>query len=66
MAVLWLRQDATRYFDIHHTVNDTLLQVDREELDQNVAAYVVAAYLAAEAAVPFGPVQAETSRQGPR
>ena len=62
MPVLSLRQDATEYFDVHHTVNDTLLQVDREELDQKVAAYAVAAYLAAEAAVEFGPLPSETDR----
>ena len=27
------------YFDIHHTANDTLDKVDREQLDQNVAAW---------------------------
>ncbi len=59
MPVLSLRQDATKYFDVHHTVNDTLAQVDREELDQNVAAYVAAAYLAAEAAADFGPLPPE-------
>ena len=62
MPVLSLRQDATKYFDIHHTVNDTLVQVDKEELDQNVAAYVVAAYLAAEAAVELGPLPPEAAR----
>ena len=61
MPVLALRQDATRYFDIHHTVNDTLAQVDRRDLDQNVAAYVAAAYLAAETSVEFGPLPAETA-----
>jgi Zn-dependent M28 family amino/carboxypeptidase len=60
MPVLSLRQDATKYFDIHHTVNDTLAQVDRDELNQNVAAYVVAAYLAAETTVGFGPLPPET------
>ncbi len=62
MPALSLRQDATKYFDIHHTVNDTLLQVDREDLDQNVAAYVVAAYLAAEAVDEFGPLAPEAGR----
>ncbi|MFQ5349797.1 MAG: M20/M25/M40 family metallo-hydrolase [Thermoanaerobaculia bacterium] len=59
MPVVSLRQDATKYFDIHHTVDDTLAQVDREELDQNVAAYAVAAFLAAEATVAFGPLPAQ-------
>jgi hypothetical protein len=34
-----LQQDATRYFDIHHTPDDTLDKVDPENLRQNVAAW---------------------------
>jgi Zn-dependent M28 family amino/carboxypeptidase len=54
MAALSLYQDATRYFDWHHTENDTLDKVDPEQLRQNVAVYVVAAYLAAQADGDFG------------
>ncbi|WP_265562794.1 M28 family peptidase [Sphingomicrobium arenosum] len=36
---LSLRQDGTRYFDLHHTANDTLDKVDRDQLAQNVAAW---------------------------
>ncbi|MEO7917589.1 MAG: M20/M25/M40 family metallo-hydrolase [Dokdonella sp.] len=54
MAGLSLHQDTTRYFDWHHTSNDTLDKVDPEQLRQNVAAYVVVAYLAAEADGDFG------------
>lgn len=54
MAGLSLHQDATRYFDWHHTANDTLDKIDPEQLRQNVAAYVVAAYLAAQAEGDFG------------
>ncbi|HEU4604206.1 MAG TPA: M20/M25/M40 family metallo-hydrolase [Steroidobacteraceae bacterium] len=49
---LWL--DATHYFDVHHTANDTLAQVDRKTIDQSVAAYAVAAYLAATKQGDFG------------
>jgi carboxypeptidase Q len=49
---LWL--DATHYFDIHHTANDVLNQVDRKTLDQSVAAYAVAAYLSATKQGDFG------------
>jgi carboxypeptidase Q len=49
---LWL--DATHYFDVHHTANDVLNQVDRKTLDQSVAAYAVAAYLAATKQGDFG------------
>ncbi len=34
-----LNQDGTRYFDLHHTSNDTLDKVDIEQLRQNVAAW---------------------------
>ena len=54
MAGLSLHQDATRYFDWHHTDNDTLDKIDPEQLRQNVAVYVVAAYLAAQANGDFG------------
>ncbi|GAA0716776.1 M28 family peptidase [Dokdonella soli] len=54
MAGLSLHQDATRYFDWHHTANDTLDKIDPEQLRQNVAVYAVAAYLAAQAEGDFG------------
>jgi carboxypeptidase Q len=34
-----LSQDGTRYFDYHHTANDTLDKVDLAQLRQNVAAW---------------------------
>ncbi len=34
-----LQQDGTRYFDLHHTPDDTLDKVDPEQLRQNVAAW---------------------------
>ncbi len=34
-----LRQDGTRYFDLHHTPDDTLDKIDRAQMDQNVAAW---------------------------
>jgi carboxypeptidase Q len=34
-----LNQDGTRYFDLHHTPDDTLDKVDLAELRQNVAAW---------------------------
>lgn len=54
VPVLSLQHDATHYFDVHHTLNDTLDKVDRQALDQTVAAYAVAAYLAANANGDFG------------
>ncbi len=52
LFALW--QDATRYFDVHHTVNDTLAQVDEAGLRQNVAAHALLAYAAAEMEGDFG------------
>jgi hypothetical protein len=48
-----LKQDGTRYFDIHHTPDDTLDKIDRPQLDQNVAAWAALVWLAADGAVDF-------------
>jgi carboxypeptidase Q len=48
-----LSQDGMRYFDIHHTADDTLDKVDREQLDQNVAAWAALVWLAADSDVDF-------------
>jgi len=45
--------DATTYFDIHHTVNDTLDQVDPAHLRQSTTVFAVTAYAAA---IVDGPV----------
>ncbi len=37
--VIDLQQDGTRYFDIHHTADDTLDKIDPAQLAQNVAAW---------------------------
>ena len=54
MAWASLAQDGSDYFDYHHTANDTLDKVDAKALDQNVAAYAVFAWLAAESDADFG------------
>lgn len=54
MAVVDLQQDGTRYFDYHHTKDDTLDTIDPAALDQNVAAWLVFSWLAAQAPAPFG------------
>lgn len=53
---LELSQDGSDYFDWHHTPNDTLDKVDPLTLPQNVAAWAVATWLAAQSPVPFGPL----------
>ncbi|MBX3593809.1 M20/M25/M40 family metallo-hydrolase [Sphingomonas sp.] len=44
-----LQQDGSRYFDYHHTPDDTLDKVDPEQLRQNVAAWTAMLAIAANA-----------------
>jgi len=62
VPVLGLSQDGTKYFDFHHTADDTLDKVDRNDLNQNVAAYVTAAWVAAGIEEDFGRLPIETSQ----
>jgi Zn-dependent M28 family amino/carboxypeptidase len=39
VAAVDLQQDGTRYFDLHHTPDDTFDKVDPAQLAQNVAAW---------------------------
>jgi Zn-dependent M28 family amino/carboxypeptidase len=48
VPVFQLKQDGTDYFDYHHTADDTLDKIDPEALKQNIAAWVVVAFLAAD------------------
>ena len=48
VRIFRLRQDGSDYFDYHHTADDTLDKIDPEQLKQNVAAWAVVTYLAAE------------------
>ncbi|MGE0741709.1 MAG: M28 family peptidase, partial [Hyphomonadaceae bacterium] len=48
VPVVDLSQDGLDYFDYHHTADDTLDKIDPEALRQNVAAWAVFIYLAAE------------------
>ncbi|HPF72853.1 MAG: M28 family peptidase [Rhodanobacteraceae bacterium] len=54
MPFVALNQDGTRYFDYHHTANDTLDKIDPAALDQQVAAYAIFAWLAADGSSDFG------------
>jgi carboxypeptidase Q len=40
--------DGTKYFDVHHSANDTLLMVDPVALRQSTAAFAVSVWLAAQ------------------
>lgn len=45
--------DGSRYFDYHHTENDTLDKIDPQDLKQNTAVYTVFAWFAAQSGVDF-------------
>lgn len=53
MPTLRLHQDGRDYFDLHHTADDTVDKLDSAALDQNVAAFAVFAWLAADSHVSF-------------
>jgi len=46
-GIIDLQQDGTKYFDLHHTPDDTLDKIDKRELRQNVAAWVATLALVA-------------------
>jgi hypothetical protein len=48
MPILEPNLDGTKYFDVHHTANDTLAQVDPAALRQSVAAFGVTVWLGAQ------------------
>jgi hypothetical protein len=48
-----IRQDASRYFDWHHSADDTLDKIDREQLNQAVATWASFLFIAANADVDF-------------
>ncbi|MEP2653405.1 MAG: M28 family peptidase [Paraglaciecola sp.] len=53
MPVARLDQNGEDYFEFHHTPNDTFDKIDPKELRQNVAAWTVFTYLAAELDVDY-------------
>ncbi|WP_340313243.1 M28 family peptidase [Rhizorhabdus argentea] len=56
MPVIAMGQDGTRYFDIHHTPDDTLDKIDPVQLRQNVAAWTALLDVVANDPVDYGPV----------
>jgi carboxypeptidase Q len=54
VPVVDLHQDATKYFDLHHTADDTLDKIDAAELAQVVAATATFTFGAADADSDFG------------
>ena len=53
-----LNQSGLRYFDYHHTPEDTLDRIDPDQLRQNVAAWVTMLAVVADAPEAIGPVPA--------
>ncbi len=46
-------QDGSKYFDVHHTPDDTLERIDPRELSQNVAAWAAILWMIADSDVDF-------------
>ncbi len=53
VPVFGLNQDGVRYFDLHHTADDTLDKIDPAQMSQNVAAWTALVWLAADSDVDF-------------
>ncbi len=61
VPVFGLNQDGTRYFDLHHTADDTLDKIDPAQLSQNVAAWAALVYLVADSDVDFRAMRPATA-----
>ncbi len=57
-------QDVSRYFDVHHSADDTFDKIDREELNTGVATIAALAYALAESEVPVERIR-EADRVAP-
>jgi Zn-dependent M28 family amino/carboxypeptidase len=53
VPVFTLNQDASRYFDLHHSADDTLDKVDPLQMNQNVAAWAALLWLIANSDIDF-------------
>jgi hypothetical protein len=65
VPVFSIRQDVSRYFDYHHTANDTFDKIDPESLDRMVAAVAAFAYVAASVPQPFEKIPPEGRKAEP-
>ncbi|HEY1435233.1 MAG TPA: M20/M25/M40 family metallo-hydrolase [Thermoanaerobaculia bacterium] len=59
VPLIGLSQDASTYFDFHHTANDTFDKIVPKDLDRAAAAAAVAAWCLAEASQPIERVPAD-------
>lgn len=55
VPVFSLRQSALRYFDLHHSGDDTIDKVDPAQLNQNVAAWAALLYMLAQSEADYRP-----------
>jgi len=62
VPVFGLSQDGTRYFDLHHTADDTLDKIDPAQMNQNVAAWAGLVWLIADSEVDFRALRAAAAR----
>ena len=53
VPVFLFKQDAAKYFDVHHTADDTLDEIDPAELRQVVAAWAATLWLLSESGADF-------------
>ena len=53
VPVFTLRQSALRYFDLHHSGDDTIDKVDPAQLNHNVAAWAALLYMLAQSEADF-------------
>ena len=58
VPLVGMSQDGTHYFDLHHSVDDTLDKVSAASLDKAVAAWAAMAYLAADTTTDFRAIAA--------
>jgi hypothetical protein len=61
-SVIDLEQDGTRYFDIHHTADDTLDKIDRVQLGQATDAWSTMLRTVADSADPLAPLPPRTGQ----
>jgi Zn-dependent M28 family amino/carboxypeptidase len=64
VPVLELRQDGTRYFDMHHTANDTVDKIDPATLALAAAAFATAVREAADMEGDFGRIPEDQRKRG--
>jgi Zn-dependent M28 family amino/carboxypeptidase len=65
VPVFGLAQDGTRYFDLHHTADDTLDKIDPAQMTQNVAAWAALVRLIADSDVDFRALRSAATQARP-